>query len=188
MALTAFLNRPRVAPALLAIPCLSALETALASQYGGGLQPCVLCLYQRYAYGVALAFAGLAFLAAAHALGRRILLMLPDLPSPPAAPSPPSTSASSRSGGRALRSATRRNFRPAPRSSRCARSCSTSPLRPATWCPGNCSAFPWRASTSWPRRRSEEHTSELQSLMRISYAVFCLKKNNTIHHILCSYT
>src|SRR3546814_8628301 len=28
--------------------------------------------------------------------------------------------------------------------------------------------------------RSEEHTSELQSLMRISYAVFCLKKQNTI--------
>src|SRR3546814_9499827 len=27
-------------------------------------------------------------------------------------------------------------------------------------------------------RRSEEHTSELQSLMRISYAVFCLQKNN----------
>src|SRR3546814_1653125 len=30
-----------------------------------------------------------------------------------------------------------------------------------------------------PVRRSEEHTSELQSLMRISYAVFCLKKQNT---------
>src|SRR3546814_4544745 len=30
--------------------------------------------------------------------------------------------------------------------------------------------------------RSEEHTSELQSLMRISYAVFCLKKKNTISH------
>src|SRR3546814_2560195 len=30
--------------------------------------------------------------------------------------------------------------------------------------------------------RSEEHTSELQSLMRISYAVFCLKKNNTHNH------
>src|SRR3546814_9579799 len=28
------------------------------------------------------------------------------------------------------------------------------------------------------QKRSEEHTSELQSLMRISYAVFCLKKNN----------
>src|SRR3546814_7678415 len=35
------------------------------------------------------------------------------------------------------------------------------------------------ANTSWsqgPQSRSEEHTSELQSLMRISYAVFCLKK------------
>src|SRR3546814_9257197 len=30
-----------------------------------------------------------------------------------------------------------------------------------------------------PKGRSEEHTSELQSLMRISYAVFCLKKKNT---------
>src|SRR3546814_6880451 len=35
---------------------------------------------------------------------------------------------------------------------------------------------PSRAS----RRRSEEHTSELQSLMRISYAVFCLKKKNEL--------
>src|SRR3546814_9421378 len=42
----------------------------------------------------------------------------------------------------------------------------------------------------WSRRsavhvamRSEEHTSELQSLMRISYAVFCLKKNKTRTHI-----
>src|SRR3546814_9013341 len=35
--------------------------------------------------------------------------------------------------------------------------------------------------------RSEEHTSELQSLMRISYAVFCLKqkrKKNTIIHVM----
>src|SRR3546814_1261447 len=33
------------------------------------------------------------------------------------------------------------------------------------------------------RNRSEEHTSELQSLMRTSYAVFCWKKkNNTPHH------
>src|SRR3546814_6882989 len=30
--------------------------------------------------------------------------------------------------------------------------------------------------------RSEEHTSELQSLMRISYAVFCLKKKTTNHN------
>src|SRR3546814_1037220 len=33
-------------------------------------------------------------------------------------------------------------------------------------------------SEAAPARRSEEHTSELQSLMRISYAVFCLKKKN----------
>src|SRR3546814_6210482 len=46
------------------------------------------------------------------------------------------------------------------------------------------SARAW--SVSGPRNhcdtgvtRSEEHTSELQSLMRISYAVFCLKKKNT---------
>src|SRR3546814_4677673 len=31
-------------------------------------------------------------------------------------------------------------------------------------------------------KRSEEHTSELQSLMRISYAVFCLKKKKTKEH------
>src|SRR3546814_2907160 len=34
----------------------------------------------------------------------------------------------------------------------------------------------WR---EWRLMRSEEHTSELQSLMRISYAVFCLKKKKT---------
>src|SRR3546814_4217262 len=34
-----------------------------------------------------------------------------------------------------------------------------------------------------PRQRSEEHTSELQSLMRISYAVFCLKKKKSNGHI-----
>src|SRR3546814_3312929 len=36
--------------------------------------------------------------------------------------------------------------------------------------------------------RSEEHTSELQSLMRISYAVFCLKKKNINHPINISQT
>src|SRR3546814_7379201 len=35
--------------------------------------------------------------------------------------------------------------------------------------------------------RSEEHTSELQSLMRISYAVFCLKKKTTTNIILNNY-
>src|SRR3546814_6832563 len=54
-----------------------------------------------------------------------------------------------------------------------------------------CGAFVCRMSRHWKivrfwnsdsvgwKLRSEEHTSELQSLMRISYAVFCLKKKQT---------
>src|SRR3546814_2889779 len=52
-------------------------------------------------------------------------------------------------------------------------------------------ALPWglKVSASTPftqpaAARSEEHTSELQSLMRISYAVFCLKQKTTTHRIL----
>src|SRR3546814_9978584 len=42
------------------------------------------------------------------------------------------------------------------------------------------------AAAPRPDFRSEEHTSELQSLMRISYAVFCLQKTNIqpIHYII----
>src|SRR3546814_5694401 len=36
----------------------------------------------------------------------------------------------------------------------------------------------WSAALPITPARSEEHTSEIQSLMRISYAVFCLKKKN----------
>src|SRR3546814_3165434 len=60
------------------------------------------------------------------------------------------------------------------------------PRRPSTPSPPRCAASP-AAESHRPHRsrrftrvapspRSEEHTSELQSLMRISYAVFCLKK------------
>src|SRR3546814_6769010 len=56
--------------------------------------------------------------------------------------------------------------------------------------PGMMPAFFWRAKLSsrtlshpWSKR-SEEHTSELQSLMRISYAVFCLKKKTTKNNII----
>src|SRR3546814_6414666 len=38
------------------------------------------------------------------------------------------------------------------------------------------------AEAAIERVRSEEHTSELQSLMRISYAVFCLKKKNHLNY------
>src|SRR3546814_10909474 len=40
---------------------------------------------------------------------------------------------------------------------------------------------PWLCHRSRGGKRSEEHTSELQSLMRISYAVFCLKKKSPYH-------
>src|SRR3546814_4876362 len=74
------------------------------------------------------------------------------------------------------------------------------PLNPAKWQlteyrDGSVSLFPSIGNWSFPCRshywiersrvrwshamRSEEHTSELQSLMRISYAVFCLKKQKT---------
>jgi len=68
------LHHPRLIPALLVLACLGALGTALASQYWGGLYPCVLCIYQRYAYGAAMTLAAVAFLAAASPLGRRLAL------------------------------------------------------------------------------------------------------------------
>src|SRR3546814_14621812 len=43
------------------------------------------------------------------------------------------------------------------------------------------SPCPTRRRHTPPSARSEEHTSELQSLMRISYAVFCLKKKTNIN-------
>src|SRR3546814_2056338 len=50
--------------------------------------------------------------------------------------------------------------------------------RPPAGCTQRDISFhPWRKPC-----RSEEHTSELQSLMRISYAVFCLKKKTTNKH------
>src|SRR3546814_988491 len=57
--------------------------------------------------------------------------------------------------------------------------------RQSAYCAGRDRALP--PACEWRRRqgrirdpvRSEEHTSELQSLMRISYAVFCLKKKTT---------
>src|SRR3546814_8419921 len=50
--------------------------------------------------------------------------------------------------------------------------------RPARGCAGH-PPRGLRRCAAGPPGRSEEHTSELQSLMRISYAVFCLKKKKT---------
>src|SRR3546814_6005205 len=63
-----------------------------------------------------------------------------------------------------------------------------SPVVPEVYISSTTSSDPGRpaakiasaSSSSSQRRRSEEHTSELQSLMRISYAVFCLKKKKKI--------
>src|SRR3546814_6377309 len=80
------------------------------------------------------------------------------------------------------------------------RSCSASPFELATRHPGGSRASVilfwrdrYRRALTWPLTlppalwmsfptevRSEEHTSELQSLMRISYAVFCLKKKKIL--------
>src|SRR3546814_1899609 len=58
--------------------------------------------------------------------------------------------------------------------------CATAWRRPAIPAPSSPAAAPADISASIRRTiRSEEHTSELQSLMRISYAVFCLKKKKT---------
>src|SRR3546814_9910080 len=62
-----------------------------------------------------------------------------------------------------------------------------SPLRPSLpeLCATGCHFIPINPTSAYGAPgRSEEHTSELQSLMRISYAVFCLKKKkctNTAH-------
>ena len=54
---------PRFAPAIVAVTSVMMLGGALLFQYVGGLQPCVLCLYQRYPYAIAIALsvAALAF-------------------------------------------------------------------------------------------------------------------------------
>src|SRR3546814_10286334 len=50
---------------------------------------------------------------------------------------------------------------------------------PVTEVAGSAAQFVAGSQRGWAVHRSEEHTSELQSLMRISYAVFCLKKKQT---------
>src|SRR3546814_7320145 len=75
-----------------------------------------------------------------------------------------------------------------PDPGRCGTVCSSCPA-PYWW--NGCGGSPQEASPAGSRgsardrlarsaARSEEHTSELQSLMRISYAVFCLKKTKSI--------
>jgi disulfide bond formation protein DsbB len=73
--LEALRARPWSVPALIALVSATALASAMASEIWGGLQPCILCYYQRYAYWAALAI-GLAGVAAARFPGTRRPLVL----------------------------------------------------------------------------------------------------------------
>src|SRR3546814_10624095 len=79
-----------------------------------------------------------------------------------------------RSAGYSRAAPSRDQSGPSPRIRRAEPAASSSPPAPA---PLPAASSPLTEST-----RSEEHTSELQSLMRISYAVFCLKKKKTTKH------
>ena len=70
------LDHPRLVPALILGISLSALAIAYASQVFGGLQPCVLCIYQRYAYGAAIAFGLLGLALGGNPAARRGLVIL----------------------------------------------------------------------------------------------------------------
>src|SRR3546814_10424712 len=74
----------------------------------------------------------------------------------------------------------RSNWRRSPNTITCTASCRAWSLRPI----GRTGNKLISCFTSNISSRSEEHTSELQSLMRISYAVFCLKKKNKNKHTL----
>jgi disulfide bond formation protein DsbB len=53
--LRSLLFNPKFAPAAVLGASLAVLASVFAFQYWGGLQPCVLCVYQRYPYGIAIA-------------------------------------------------------------------------------------------------------------------------------------
>jgi disulfide bond formation protein DsbB len=74
-----FFDHPRLVPALIVAVSLGALAAALASQYWGDLQPCVLCIYQRYAYLGAAAFGLLGLIAGPRTGARRAAVALAGL-------------------------------------------------------------------------------------------------------------
>ncbi len=73
------IDHPLLVPALIVAVSLGALATALASQHWGGLQPCVLCIYQRYAYLGAAAFGLLGLIAGPRSGARRAAVALAGL-------------------------------------------------------------------------------------------------------------
>ncbi len=60
-------------PLFVLVASLGALATALTAQYWGGLHPCILCLYQRWPYGVAIALAIVALALGGSSFERKAL-------------------------------------------------------------------------------------------------------------------
>ncbi len=77
--LEGLLERPRFLPAGIAAAGFGALALAFASQIWGGLDPCILCIYQRYAHGAAGALGLIALAPAARPRVRRLLVGLAGL-------------------------------------------------------------------------------------------------------------
>lgn len=72
---TALTPRPWLAPLLLIVIPAAALAIAFASQIWGGLQPCILCIWQRWAHGAIIAIALLGLAAALSGRGRGAALL-----------------------------------------------------------------------------------------------------------------
>jgi disulfide bond formation protein DsbB len=66
-------------PLLVAVASLASLVIAFASQYWGGLQPCILCIYQRYPYGVTAALGLVGLIVAGRPVLLRGVLLLAGL-------------------------------------------------------------------------------------------------------------
>jgi len=75
-AMTIQTSADRRIPLLVVIASLASLAIAFASQYWGGLQPCVLCIYQRYPYGVAAALGIIGAIVAGRPDLLRFILLL----------------------------------------------------------------------------------------------------------------
>jgi disulfide bond formation protein DsbB len=69
----------RRAPLFVLLASLASLGAAFASQYWGGLEPCILCIYQRYPYGVAAALGLIGLLVAPRPAWLRLILVLAGL-------------------------------------------------------------------------------------------------------------
>ena len=70
-----FTEQPRLAPALVIAVSLGALAAAYIAQVWGGLDPCVLCIYQRYVYGVAFAVGLLGLLVGRSGISRATMAL-----------------------------------------------------------------------------------------------------------------